>query len=59
MTYRYQRFKVIEFDELIDRFKKELHTKAMNLSMKIFDVKTAVGELIEKNKYQIMRYLLK
>ena len=44
----YERFKVIEFDELIDRFKKELHTKAMNLSMKIFDVKTAVGELIEK-----------
>ena len=33
----YERFKVIEFDELIDRFKKELHTKAMNLSMKIFD----------------------
>lgn len=44
----YNKLKVIEFDELFDRFKKELHMKAMNLTTKIFDVKSAVGELLEK-----------
>lgn len=44
----YDRLKIMEFDELFDCFKKELHTKAVNLSMKIFDVKAAVGEVLEK-----------
>lgn len=44
----YNKLKIIEFDELIDRFKQELHMKAMTLTSKIFDVKSAVGELLEK-----------
>lgn len=44
----YNKLKVIEFDELFDRFKQELHTKAMNFTSKILDVKSAVGDLLEK-----------
>lgn len=44
----YNKLKVIEFDELFERFKQELHTKAMNFTSKILDVKSAVGDLLEK-----------
>ncbi len=44
----YAHVKVMEFDELMTRFRDELHTRALNLSKKIFDVKSAISDLFDK-----------